>query len=159
MKVVVDTNVAVVANGKAEHASLNCQYECIDALEAIVSSRPRTKIFLDASGLILNEYKDHLSYSGQPGVGDVFFKYLHDHMYQGKKVQFVEINENNDYGRGFDELPPNTMDKSDRKFLAVALISGAKILNAVDTDWYAQDHLVSQLGVIVQQLCPEHGCV
>lgn len=158
MKVVVDTNVTVVANGRNTHASLGCQYACISFLEGIASTKSRTKIVLDANGLILDEYKGHLSYSGQPGVGDVFFKFLHDQMHQSKKVQLVTISPISDETRGFNELPINPVDMSDRKFLAVAVVSGAEITNAVDTDWHDQRVFVANLHVIVRQLCPEHGC-
>ena len=36
--------------------------------------------------------------------------------------------------RGFEELPENTFDPSDRKFLAVAIVANAVVLNATDTD-------------------------
>ena len=154
----MDTNVAIVANGESDHATINCEYECTTFLQKAVSRNSRIKIFLDESGLIFDEYKDHLSFRGQPKVGDMFFKYLHDHMYQGKKVQLVLIHKNNAIDRGFDELPINQLDRSDRKFLAVAVVSGADIVNAVDTDWHAERALIDTLGITVQQLCPDLAC-
>ncbi len=163
MKVVVETNVAISANGRNTHASLACQYACTEFLEGLVSPKKRTKIVLDELGLIFTEYSSHLRYKGQPGVGDMFFKYLHDHMYLGKKVMLVPITSIADENRSFTELPPNTVDKSDRKFLAAAVAAGAgagaKIVNAVDTDWHEQVTFVASLGVNVQQLCPDQGCV
>lgn len=157
MNVVLDTNVAISANGRDTHASLACQYACTAFIEELVSSKKRTQIVLDELGLIFTEYSNHLHYKGQPGVGDVFFKYLHDHMYLNKKIKRVPITPIDDEARGFDELPPNTMDKSDRKFLAAAVVAGAEIVNAMDTDWHMQIAFVAYLGVNVQQLCPEHG--
>ena len=159
MNVVVDTNVAVAANGRDTHASLACQYACTEFLEGLVSPRKRNHIILDEQGLIFTEYSDHLNYKGQPGVGDVFFKYLHDHMYLGKKIRLVPISPIADEKCGFNELPPNSVDKNDRKFLAAAVTANAKIVNAVDTDWHEQIAFVTGLGVIVQQLCPDHACV
>jgi len=158
MKVVIDTNVAISANGRDTHASPACQLTCVEFLELLVSEKSHTKIALDDSELIFDEYKNHLSYKGQPGVGDVFFKYLHDHMHLRKKVQLVLISENSDLTRGFDELPVNSVDKSDRKFLAVAVTANAEIVNALDTDWYLQQEFTTGMGITVQQLCPEHGC-
>ncbi|MDX8411241.1 MAG: hypothetical protein R8K46_05135 [Mariprofundaceae bacterium] len=158
MKVVVDTNVPMAANGRKTHANEACQYACIEFLEQIVSAKSRTKIVLDKPGLIFDEYKHGLNFSGQPGVGDIFFKYLHDHMFLGKKVQLVPIEPINDDTRGFDELPANKLDPSDRKFLAVAITSSAKIVNALDPGWHEQQAFISGLGLTVQQLCPEHGC-
>jgi hypothetical protein len=38
---------------------------------------------------------------------------------------------NDDEQTGFDELPVNSLDRSDRKFLAAALVSGATVINAI----------------------------
>lgn len=159
MKVVVDTNVAIAANGRNTHASLACQFVCAEFLQGLVSPMKRTQIVLDMQGLIFDEYSGHLSYKGEPGVGDIFFKYLHDHMYLGKKIRLVHITQIDDEARSFNELPPNTVDKSDRKFLAAAVTADAKIVNAVDTDWHEQIAFVAGLGVNVQQLCPDQACV
>lgn len=158
MKVVVDTNVTVVANGRSSHVAHSCQYACVSFLENIASTGSRTKIGIDAGGLILAEYKDHLSYSGQPGVGDMFFKYLHDSMYNSARVERVKILQLADDSRGFAELPTNKLDKSDRKFLAVAVKAKARIVNAVDSDWHEQKNLTNSLKISVKQLCPAYGC-
>lgn len=158
MNVVVDTNVAMAANGRDTHASLTCQYACTVFLEELISPMKRTHIILDEQGLIFGEYRSRLSYKGQPDVGDMFFKYLHDHMYLGKKIRLVPITPIAVENRSFNELPPNSVDKNDRKFLAAAVVAGAEIVNAVDTDWHEQIIFVTGLGVNVQQLCPEHGC-
>jgi predicted nucleic acid-binding protein len=158
MKVVVDTNVSIAANGRDTHASHTCQLNCVEFLESIISPSSRSKILLDATGLMLDEYQRHLNYHGQPGVGDVFFKYLYDHMYLDKKVQIVSITQISDENRGFNELPDNAVDKSDRMFLAVARKAGSAIVNAMDTDWHEQREFIAKLGVTIRQLCPEHGC-
>lgn len=159
MNVVVDTNVAISANGRDTHSSLACQYACTEFLQGLVSPKKHTQIVIDELDLIFTEYCNYLHYKGQPGVGDVFFKYLHDHMYLRKKIKRVPITPIADDARGFNELPPNTVDKSDRKFLAAAVVAGAEIVNAVDTDWHEQVAFIADLGVNVQQLCPEHGCL
>jgi predicted nucleic acid-binding protein len=158
MKVVVDTNVAIAANGRDTHASLTCQFKCTEFLQELVSPIKRTQIILDMQGMIFDEYSRHLNYKGEPGVGDIFFKYLHDHMYLGKKVRLIAITPIDDETRGFNELPTNTVDKSDQKFLATAIVSNAAIINAVDTDWHEQGVFITNLGVNVRQLCPEHAC-
>lgn len=58
--------------------------------------------------------------------------------------------------RGFEELPENTFDRSDRKFLAVAVVARAVVLNATDSDWGEQQALMDELGVEVNELCPQH---
>jgi len=158
MKAVVETNITIAANGLNTHACKACQLDCIDFLQKLVTQKSRNRIFLDSFGLIFDEYKNHLNYKGQPGVGDVFFKYLHDHMYLNKNVKLVPITPVVDEARGFSELPINTVDKSDRKFLAVAHVAKATVFNALDTDWQEQAMFIEMLGVSVKQICPEHGC-
>ena len=41
--------------------------------------------------------------------------------------------------------------------LAVAVVAKAEILNATDSDWEEQKALISNLGVSVRQLCPQHA--
>ena len=158
MKLAIDTNVPIAANGKDTHAGLPCQLRCIELLEQVATGQFDGVVVLDAGGLIAGEYARYLNYHGQPGVGDLFFKFLHDHMYAGSKVELVEITSIPDESRGFKELPENELDPSDRKLLATALTSGAEIVNALDTDWHEQSELLTALGVPVRQLCPEHGC-
>jgi len=151
---VVDTNVAISANGRDTHADLECQLECVEALEEVCA---RHTVVVDDRGLIFEEYMRHLSFAGTPGVGDKFFKHVFDHMYGGSHVRLVSITPCSDASRGFEELPSNTLDQSDRKFLATALAADADILNATDSDWSEQQDLTSRLGVAVRQLCPQHA--
>ena len=53
--------------------------------------------------------------------------------------------------------PRTSFDPSDRKFLAVAVVAEAEILNATDSDWSEQEALMRVLGVKVRQLCPQHA--
>ncbi|MEB3163567.1 MAG: hypothetical protein VKK80_10100 [Prochlorothrix sp.] len=150
-KFVIDTNVAISANGRSTHASWGCQLSCIEFL----ASYPQISIVLDTLGLIMAEYAEHLNYSGEPGVGDIFFKYLHDYQYSGP-IEQVQITPHRDANRGFQELPENALDPSDRKFLAAAVVSMAQIVNATDSDWAEQATLVNTLGITLKQLCPDH---
>ena len=68
----------------------------------------------------------------------------------------VAISPTDDDQRGFSELPPNKLDRSDRKFLAVAAAVNAVIFNATDSDWDEQATLMEDLKVEVRQLCPQH---
>lgn len=151
---VVDTNVAIAANGRETHADLQCQLDCVETLEAVCA---RQVVAMDDSNFIFDEYREHLSFAGIPGVGDKFFKHVFDHMYGGSQVRLVSITPCNDIGRGFEELPINGLDPSDRKFLATALVADADILNATDSDWNEQGDLTSRLGVTIRQLCPQHA--
>ena len=151
---VVDTNVAIAANGRETHADMPCQLVCIEKLEHVVE---QGIVALDDTGSILEEYGNRLRFSGRPGVGDAFFKHVFDYQYQGGLVRRIEVTPSDDDRRGFEELPENTFDRSDRKFLAVAVAAEAVVLNATDSDWGEHEALMDGLGVEVDQLCPQHA--
>ena len=149
---VVDTNVAVVANGRSGHVDEHCESACVEVLSAVVD---QGVVVVDEIGLIFDEYLGRLSF-GSPGMGGVFLKHVHDHQYSGERVRRVPITPAGD-DRGFEELPPNKFDRSDRKFLAVAVKGGADVLNATDSDWADNRKLTDRLGVRVRQLCPRYA--
>lgn len=148
--VVVDTNVGIAANGGAD-VDLKCQLACVDWLERTMTNGV---VALDEGGQIFDEYRSHFSFSGAPGLGDVFFKFVHDRQYDGARVRRFAITPSNDDRRGFEELPENTFDASDRKFLAVAVVANAVVVNATDSDWGEADDLLRELDVEVEELCP-----
>ncbi len=152
---VVDTNVAIVANGGDQtHANICCQLACAERLHDIVE---RGTVAVDANGAILEEYSAHLAFSGKPGVGDAFFKHVFDNQHQGARVRRTQITPCSDDRRGFKELPENTFDASDRKFLAVAVVAAAIVVNATDSDWEEHTRLMTFLAVEVDQLCPQYA--
>ena len=152
--VVVDTNVAIVANGRATHADAQCRLTCVERLLSVIED---DMVAIDEDGHILDEYGRHLSHSGAPGVGDAFFKHVFDYQYQSRRVRRVVVTLCDDQRRGFQELPQNTFDPSDRKFLAVAVTARAVVLNATDSDWCQHKKLMNTLNVKVCQLCPQHA--
>ena len=150
---VVDTNVAIVANGGAAQVDQRCQLTCVQQLRSLVED---DVVAIDDRGLILDEYKRHLSFSGAPGVGDAFFRYVFNNQYQSDRVRRVPVTPSADDRQGFVGLPENSFDRSDRKFLAVAIAANAVVLNATDSDWVEQAALMDKLGVEVHQICPQH---
>ena len=149
---VVDTNVAVVANGRETNADRRCQLACIRKLQGVQQG----VVAIDDRSAILSEYRNRLRASGQPGTGDAFFKHVFDFQWVPSRVRRVPITPCDDDRKGFEELPENTFDRSDRKFLAVAVKAEAVVLNATDSDWGEHEALTDQLGVEVEQLCPEY---
>jgi hypothetical protein len=153
----MDTNVAVVANGKASHAGDGCVRTCIDSLVAI---RERQRLLLDDQGLILREYRRHLSPSGQPGPGDAFFKWLWNNQSNPRHCRQVQVTPAGDPWL-FDEFPQDSslasFDPSDRKFVAVAIASQERppILNASDADWWEHREALRRHGIQIRFLCPE----
>ena len=88
----------------------------------------------------------------------MFFKYIHDNQHAANKIHSVCITLSSDIGRGFEELPINSLDSSDRKFLATAVVAQVTIVNATDSDWAEQCELLETLHIEIKQLCPEHSC-
>jgi len=155
-EVVVDTNVPLVANGKAEQADLECEVACVRKLIQIQSEQ---RTLLDDKMLIMGEYRRNLSQSGQPGVGDAFFKWLWENQANEQHCRTVPLTVHAD--RGFVEFPDDarlsSFDLSDRKFVAVALASGTdpQVLNASDTDWWHDRQTLAEHGIQIVFLCPE----
>ncbi|MCW3052726.1 MAG: hypothetical protein JWN14_1896 [Chthonomonadales bacterium] len=153
---VIDTNVTIVANNGHPAAGLDCVGACIDAL---MQAR-RNGVLMDASYLIFDEYRRHLSHSGQPGFGDAFFKWLWDNHGNPEHCRLIAITPMESDRTNFEEFPKDAdlaaFDRSDRKFVAVALASGESpsILNATDTDWWIHRKTLERHQVNVQFLCP-----
>lgn len=151
---VVDTNVAIVANGQCDHADWKCQLACVKKLEEVVKQK---KIAIDDKGLILKEYSGYLNHSGEPSVGDKFYKHVFNNQYTKKYCVRVSIHPVADSFQEFPKSPDlQDFDKSDRKFVAVALAAGRSvpILNATDSDWVNYKKALVAAGVSVVQLCP-----
>ena len=105
----------------------------------------------------MREYSDRLNFSGSPGVGDRFFKHLLDCWCQDGLVRRVTVTRSDDDRKGFEELPENAFDRSDRKFLAVAAVANAVVLNATDGDWSEHKALMDELGVEVEEPLPTYA--
>ena len=149
---VVDTNVARAANGRNTHVGIRCQLRCTEKLRIVIE---RNVVALDDIGFILEEYRKQLNFSGAPGMGEVFFRHIFNNQYRSKRVQRVAVAPSSNDRKGFEELPENSFDRSDRKFLAVAVVAKAVVLNATDSDWSEHHALMDELEVEVQELCPD----
>lgn len=158
---VVDTNVPVVANGKTEHADPSCVITCINTLDDI---REHGIVILDDTMFILQEYMGNLSMSGQPGAGDIFMKWIWNVQADNRHCKLVRITPDETDSTIFDEFPKDArlinFDRSDRKFVAVALASGdnPEVLNAVDSDWANHFIALNEAGLNIKFLCPQHVC-
>lgn len=155
--VVIDTNVLHVANNNAQQAGPTCVLNVISRLENV---RDSNRVALDNCGFILKEYLDQkFHFLGQPGVGDAFFKWLFENQANSTVCESVTVTPLDDDGKGFVEFPKSPeldgFDRSDRKFVAVALASknAPPILNAVDSDWWEFREALAENGVIVEFLC------
>lgn len=155
---VVDTNVPVVANGRTPQAGPDCVTACVDALKAVIDGEG---IVLDDAMLILTEYRGKLSMSGQGGPGNAFMKWVFDNQAVIQRCEQVHITAKGLNVRDdFEEFPTDcalaTFDRSDRKFVAVALTSkrNPEVLNAVDSDWWKYRAVLNKHGVRIRFVCP-----
>lgn len=159
-QVVVDTNVAIVANGGDWVEFPECVDACIERLDTI---RKSEVVLLDDGNCILQEYSRKLDFSGRPGVGHAFFKWLWDR--QGVPEYCVRVAVTPCAGRGFAEFPDSEdlrgFDRDDRKFVAVAIAAGTgpPVVNATDRGWRKHRQALEREGVVIECLCPGVGRV
>ena len=156
--VVIDTNVLIVANQMAEQATPDCILACVKMREKV----KQTGItILDSGILILGEYMRHANLSGQPGLGDSFFKWLWNNQANPKHCRHIDITPKPDDPDDFEEFPNdpalNGFDRSDRKFVAVAKANQRRttILNATDSDWWNFRKQLEKNGIEIEFLCPD----
>ena len=159
MTVIVDTNVAVVANGRTEQASEDCENMCIDRLAEITTGL--VKLALDDQRRIIEEYHKNLSPDGQPAIGDVFLKWVEINWTNPERCDLVSITPVDGLENEFEEFPGDPaledFDPDDRKFIAVALAHPQKppILQAVDSKWWDFRDALHQHRVRVEFICED----
>lgn len=167
--VIIDTNVMVVANGKAAapQARCKCIIRCRARLAEIL--RGPEKILLDDKKRIIQEYKNNLNKKGR-GFGDRFWQELVRRIWNPedypKKVITVPITPSAGNGTDFEEFPNDDtllkdFHKKDRKFVAVALAyqrdsdQEAPVLQAEDSGWEEFRSALAAHGVRVDSICEE----
>lgn len=156
--VVVDTNVALTANGRAEQAGPDCQLACLNRLASV---KRAGRVVLDRTGLILDEYLKQQPHGSPRGAGDAFLVWVNDNQANPAMCELVDITLLEDESRGFAEFPNDpdlgAFDPADRKFVAVVLASrdNPPVLNATDTDWHHFRDALRRNGVEVEFLCPD----
>jgi hypothetical protein len=110
---------------------------------------------LDEQWLILREYANQLSTSGQPGPGDAFFRWVLTNRANPNRCRLVRVTAHSD--REFEEFPSDErlaqFDRADRKFVAVAVSAAAPIWIAVDRGWWIARHELTRAGVSLVFLC------
>jgi hypothetical protein len=154
---VVDTNVAIVANGRPDPKdqrppSIPCREAAVTFLSELVK---KGTVLLDVEGAIQAEYRNHLNPSGAPGVGDRFYQEVLRSA--PKLVERVVLTKRHD--GEYDDLPQALIDvgfdPSDRKFAALACKEVVPVHNATDSDWIEHSITLANAGVQVKNLC---GC-
>ena len=146
MTFVVDTNVLVVSNGRdwLDRAP-GCVSTCVRILREIQESH---SVAVDYGWQILGEYKNNVSESGEPGLGDGFLKWLLTNL-AAPSCCFVAMMD-------FPERPDlSKFDPKDRKFVQVALAHDERppVLQATDRKWRHFENALRDCGITVRFLC------
>lgn len=156
--VVIDTNVLLVADGKAGQMTSLCAAQCAHRLEAV---RTGGIVVLDQSWLILNEYQNKLNASGRPPTpGNLFLEWLLSNRCNSARVAHVVITPTNAEKTEFVEFPPDSalvssFDPADRKFVAVAYAHHDKppIVECADSKWLGWEAALLRHGIRLEVLC------
>ena len=156
-KCIVNTNVPITANRAGDPAGVPdelvaCVQSCVEAITLVMQNGG---LVLDAGGEIWDEYRSHLQLRGQPGLGDLFLKWVHDRQWGFPPEDKVEITRS---GLSYQEFPDHKrlagFDISDRKFIAVANAHPSKpaILQATDSKWWGYRQYLAEAGIEVKFL-------
>jgi hypothetical protein len=153
--VVIDTNVLLVADGRANHMSPSCRIGCIDRLLEV---RQNERVVLDECGLILEEYRSNLRPNPQT-AGAAFLLWILQRQGDPQHVDRVKITVLDATNSIFAEFPEDpalaNFDLSDRKFVAVANSHPSKppILQAADSKWLGWEPALNANGITVEFVC------
>ena len=143
---VIDTNVPLVAKDSTGRPP-----ELVDACEEILEDilEGLHPVVTDFDGEIVEEYFHQLNHSGAPTLGDQFARYVHDHRFTWESDARPDINPLGVNSYGVLEGDDDDIDPSDRKFVAVAKVSGAPVVQATDTKWLDWGPALDRHGVVV----------
>jgi hypothetical protein len=160
MIVVVDTNVPMAASGLAPQASRDCVSACAQRIFKVTEEG---KLALESQWYIIREYKRNL-YDIEPSVGRDFLEWVLTNWTNPERCDLVDIEpvdstarDCTDFGKFPNDPVLDDFDRSDRKFVAVAIAhpQHPPILNATDTDWWTFKDVLRKYGVVVEFLCKE----
>ena len=157
----VDTNVPKTANlandpGTIPADLVECVGACVEAISRVVD---KGRLVMDAGDEIFDEYRRNLSLGGQPGVGNMFMKWVHDNRWKFPAKDRVPITKDGDSYREFPSHAGLTgFDPSDRKFVAVANAHPDKphILQGTDSKWWGWRDALLEVGIAITFLSPEY---
>jgi hypothetical protein len=160
MRAIIDTNVLIAANGR-DCPQVTSQCES-NTRQYLYDLQRKGTILIDNQRLILSEYMRKVNQTGEPGIGDRFLKWILRNQANIKHCEQVTIHsifspDNNEFEEFPNDPELEKFDRSDRKFVAVALasIDRPPIINAVDSDWLEFYEPLVKNGIKIQFLCPD----
>lgn len=150
MKYVIDTNVLITANGQSSHSSAELALRCARFLSEQMEASDL--VCDDSLDLILTEYKRHMAFSGQPGVGDFYFRWYVSNRWNDKRIRRVNLDPEREVSSYIPD-PLQKFDPSDHKWIAVYLVEEADfIVNATDSDWREAQSVLESEKIYVHEL-------
>jgi len=154
-EIIVDTNVAIVANGQNDDVVVSCVDAC---KEFIVAAREQHVLLLDDGDAIRQEYAGALKQSRPFALGALFLHHIYQNQFNPARVRRVTLLARAD-GQ-YADLPQSLIDAgfdpSDRKFAALGCKEGVPVHNATDSDWIEHAATLAAEGIEVEHLC---GCI
>lgn len=151
MRRVVDTNVAVVANGRNTNVSLACRSAAGEFLNRLIA---QGRVILDLAGEIQTEYERHRDPKRSLGVGDRFFMMILNSA--PRRVERIQLSKDHATGE-YQDFPSDpllsTFHRKDRKFAALARKCGVPVANAVDPGWLDHFAALKANGILVDFVC------
>jgi hypothetical protein len=152
--VIVDTNVAVVANRQNPGVVTNCADNCVLFLTV---ARSEHVVLIDEGDEIRAEYASALRVSRPFQLGALFLLHIYQNQFNPAHVRRVELPKHAD--GSLRHFPTTSdlaaFDLSDRKFAALAAKTGVPVTNATDSDWADSIVALNAAGIAVDFLC---GC-
>lgn len=155
MKCIMDTNVPV----KASYPLSECREEelelvgaCIEFIHDLINN-PKSKLVLDMDWEILGEYKDKVK---DTDMGKQFFRWLYTYINQMDVINdMVKLErQDNEYVVFPKDKKLEKFDRSDRKFIALALTHNEKppIIQAADGKWLEFTEKFKEYGIHIKFL-------
>lgn len=152
---IVDTNVILVANRQHEDVDEACVLACAKHLQAIMTDG---RVAIDDAYRVLEEYQHKTTPRAGQRIGDRFVRWLLRNNANPERCDRIALVEHSE--RGFENFPSDArlanFDRSDRKFVAVALAhpEHPTISQASDSKWLGWAEALHDHGVEVEFLCP-----
>ena len=144
---VIDTNVPLVVKFPDGHPE-ELVAACEELLEDIIEHE--RIVVTDEHDEIIEEYFRQLDFSGRGTLGDAFAKWVFDRRWTWDAAARPNIEPRGENVYGVLEGDHDDFDPSDRKFVAVAKVSGAPVRQATDTKWLDWAEALRRHGVTVR---------
>jgi hypothetical protein len=131
----------------------DCAENCLNWLVDFIDSTDR--LVVDWHYLIFGEYRDNIRHGG------LVDRWLNQLERNPRDLRLIElpIDLDEDGNAIFSEtIVRAVLDENDRKFAAVALAHDPHppIINATDSDWEQAKAELHNLGIVVQEICPDY---